>query len=562
MFQMRLLSSLHRVFPDCCPAARVVRLTAAANEPLSFQAAFRLEGEKPKSAMVNVRSECALPLSTYLVGYVPVLHTDTQDYGALRSPGLFPDMLLKKRTNPELVREGTQWSAQYYEKGEETLINAANDAWQSVWFTVNEDGAELAPGAYPVRIWFEEAETRAVLAEATAEVEILPVALLPQKLMYTNWFHCDCLADFYGVEVFSDRFFDIFGRFVRAAVRNGMNMLLTPAFTPPLDTPINSERRTVQLVKIVRENGAYSFDFSLMKRFLDAARAAGIEYFEHAHLFSQWGAKAAPKIIAVENGAEKRIFGWDTDASGPEYRRFLRAYLPAVTAFLKDEGLEKKTLFHISDEPGEGMEESYARAREAVGDLLEGFMVGDALSHYDYYEKGLVRIPICVTSTIDSFLGRCDDLWAYYTGGQYQDGLSNRILVCPSEQNRILGTELYANRIKGFLHWGYNYYYDRMSHGLFDPRVNPCGYNNHAGTTYFVYPGRNGEPIQSVRQKVFGEGLNDLRALETLESLKGREECDRIMRKHFGQVGFRVKPDSPEKLLAFREDVNQALAPH
>ncbi|MBR4444200.1 MAG: DUF4091 domain-containing protein, partial [Clostridia bacterium] len=149
-----------------------------------------------------------------------------------------------------------------------------------------------------------------------------------------------------------------------------------------------------------------------------------------------------------------------------------------------------------------------------------------------------------------------------YTGGQYQDGLSNRILVCPSEQNRILGTELYANRIKGFLHWGYNYYYDRMSHGLFDPRVNPCGYNNHAGTTYFVYPGRNGEPIQSVRQKVFGEGLNDLRALETLESLKGREECDRIMRKHFGQVGFRVKPDSPEKLLAFREDVNQALAPH
>ena len=559
MLQMRLLSSLHRVFPDNCPETRVTRLSAASNEPLSFQAAFRLKGDMPKTRMVNVRSACELPLSTYLVGYVPVLHTDTAGFGPCRGPGLFPDVLLPKKTNPELVREGAPWGAKYYEKDEETLLHAANDCWQAVWFTVNEGREDLKSGVYPAEIWFEDADTGETLARDNLNIEILPVALMPQKLMYTDWLHCDCLADFYGVEVFSDRFFDILKNYVSTAARNGMNMLLTPAFTPPLDTPINCERMTVQLVGVERENGRYRFDFSLMRRFIDTARAAGIEYFEHSHLFSQWGAKATPKVMARVGGREERIFGWDTDASGDEYRQFLQAYLPAVTAFLKAEGLEKKTLFHISDEPSEGMEASYAKAKETVGHLLDGFMVGDALSRYEYYEKGLVQTPICVTGTIDAFLGRCDNLWAYYTGGQYQDGLSNRILVCPPERNRILGTELYAWNIRGFLHWGCNYYYDMMSHGLYDPRTNAGGYNFHAGSCYSMYPGRRGEALQSISQKVFYEGINDMRALQTLEVLRGREVCDAIMLKHFGRVDFRVKPETPEKLLAFREEVNQAL---
>ena len=559
MLEMRMLSSLHRVFPEYCPDTRVTHLSALSNEPLSFQAAFRLNGNMPKALMINVRSSCDLPLSTYLVGYVPVLHTDTAGFESSRGPGLFPDILLPKKTNPDLVQEGAPWGSKYYEKDEETLLHAANDCWQSVWFTVNENQHELKNGTYPVSIWFEDADTGKVLARDSVEIEILPKALISQKLIYTDWLHCDCLADFYNVTVFSDQFFSIFENYVRTAAKNGMNMLLMPAFTPPLDTPIGCERMTVQLVHVFRDNGRYRFDFSLMKRFLDTARAAGIEYFEHSHLFSQWGAKAAPKIIARIDGHEKRIFGWDTDASGTEYRQFLQDYLPAVTSFLKAEGLEKKTLFHISDEPSDSMEASYAKAKETVGHLLDGFMVGDALSHYAYYEKGLVQTPICVTGTIDDFLGRCENLWAYYTGGQYQYGLSNRILICPPERNRILGTELFAWNIKGFLHWGCNYYYDMMSHGLYDPRMNAGGYNFHAGSCYSMYPGRRGEALQSISQKVFFEGINDMRALQTLEAHHGRAICDTIMKKHFGRVDFHVQPGNPEKLLAFREEINQAL---
>lgn len=560
MLQMRILSSLHRVFPSDCPDVSLAHFTAAGNEPLSFQAAFRIAGTEEKVRRVNVRTETALPLSTYLVGYVPVLHTDTDGLTGLPAPGLFGDLLLEKTTNPELVYEGAPWGREYYEKGEETLVIAADDCWQSLWFTVNEHRQDVAPGLYPVTVTLESTVDRAVLAQCRLDVEILPVRLEKQTLLYTNWFHCDCLADFYGVEMFSDHFFEIMHDFIEKAARNGMNMLLLPAFTPPLDTCIGSERRTAQLVRIRRDGERYSFDFSLMKRYLDVARDAGVATFEHAQLFSQWGALAAPKIVATVNGREQRIFGWDTDAAGEDYARFLRAYLPQLTAFLRAEGLQGRVLFHISDEPTDANEAAYARAKAVVSDLLEGWMLGDPLADYRFYENSLVPTPICATDAIDAFLGRCDHLWAYYTGGQLRGGLSNRVLITPPERNRMLGVQLYYHRIEGFLHWGYNYYYDKLSHGLFDPRTNPCGFGNHAGTSYCVYPGRKGDAIQSVRQKVFAEGLDDQRALQTLEKRKGRAYCEQLIHAHFGTPSFRTAPDSPEAMLAFREAVNRALA--
>lgn len=78
---------------------------------------------------------------------------------------------------------------------------------------------------------------------------------------------------------------------MQTAVDNGINMNLTPIFTPPLDTEIGSERPTVQLVGISKDESGYTFDFEKLKKWINMALECGIEYFEMAHLFSQWGAK-------------------------------------------------------------------------------------------------------------------------------------------------------------------------------------------------------------------------------------------------------------------------------
>ena len=51
-----------------------------------------------------------------------------------------------------------------------------------------------------------------------------------------------------------------------------------------------------------------------------------------SHLFSQWGARYAPKVVAsvAEAGGEmQKIFGWHTPATG-EYTQFLES-IPSGT---------------------------------------------------------------------------------------------------------------------------------------------------------------------------------------------------------------------------------------
>lgn len=69
-------------------------------------------------------------------------------------------------------------------------------------------------------------------AEASFSLTVLPAALPPQRLIHTEWFHCDSLAVYYGTEVFSERHWEIIGNYIRQAAYYGVNMLLTPLFTP------------------------------------------------------------------------------------------------------------------------------------------------------------------------------------------------------------------------------------------------------------------------------------------------------------------------------------------
>lgn len=560
MLKTVVLSSLHRVFPDDCPEASAKnRYSCLKNEPFSFQVAFiKSEGDRSAEG-INVRIECDLPLSFYYAERVPVIRNDPPGLTVPARAGLYPDILIPKRVNPTLKNE-SPFGDRWFEEGEKKQLCAVKEAWQALFFTVNEKGKSVKPGVHKISVIFISAATCEELCREKIEIDVIDRRLVPQKLICTNWFYGDCLSDAHNVEVFSDGFFRALYNYAEKAAVNGQNMLLTPCFTPPLDTPPGCYRKRVQLVN-VKQTGKdkYEFDFTLLKKYIEVCKKAGIRYFEHSHLFTQWGAKAAPQIWADVSGKQKRIFGWDTPADGARYRGFLKAYLPAVTDFFRAEGLQKRVLFHISDEPAEHMIPSFRAALEGVGDMLDGFTVGDALSHFELYEQGLVQTPIVCTDAMKDFVGKCKNYWCYYTGGQIKGGLSNRLHVVSAERNRMIGPQMYAAGVKGFLHWGYNYYYDMLSHGYTDPCLQPGNYQLSAGTSYLVYPAEGLDCYQSVRQKVFAEGILDMRALQTLEKLKGKNAVDEILEKHFGKVTFETAPESPEAYLAFREEVNRAI---
>jgi hypothetical protein len=79
-----------------------------------------------------------------------------------------------------------------------------------------------------------------------------------------------------------------------------------------------------------------------------------------------------------------------------------------------------------------------------------------------------------------------------------------------------------------------------------------------SGDAFVVYPGEDGQPINSLRFKVFYDGLQDLAAMRLLESLVGREKALEIAIQD-DELTFQKYPHGSSYLLALRERVNKAI---
>ena len=211
---------------------------------------------------------------------------------------------------------------------------------------------------------------------------------------------------------------------------------------------------------------------------------------------------------------------------------------------------------------GEENLEDYLAAKNQAVDLLEGCQVIDALSSLEFYRRGVVEQPVCANDHIQPFLdAKADPLWVYYCCSQSYH-VPNRFFAMPSARNRIMGVLMYLYHLKGFLQWGYNFYYTQFSRSLADPfAMTHCNYAFPSGDAYLVYPGPGGEPLTSLRAEVQSEGLMDLRALYTLEARIGREAVQSLVldRADMDVMTFTKYPTSAEYLLSLREAVFEAL---
>ena len=540
LFESRILTVLDKVFLDEAPLACSPCFQGFQNEKIDFQVAFRAADVRWEEVRLDIESPLKEDISVRRVVQVPVRYAIPKEAQAdcLRTaPGLYPDLL--SPCQPHALHAGPDWS--------------------SLWFRVeNKNG--IAPGVYPLQLSFTDGtgETHPL---PEIRLEILPGMLPAQKLIHTKWFHCDGLSQFYGVEVFSEEHWRIIENFLRAAAEGGINMILTPVHTPPLDTRPGGARLTTQLVGIEVIDGQYRFDLSRLRRWIALCKKCGIEYFEVAHLFTQWGAEHAPRIMATVDGDYKQIFGWDTEAAGEAYGQFLQAYIPVLRACFREEGVEEKTYWHISDEPSSDQLPCYEAARRQAAPLLAGCHIIDAISEYEFYSRGLMTGPIPASDRIEPFLeANVPGLWTYYCCGQVHR-VSNTFIAFPSYRNRILGVQLFKYAICGFLQWGYNFYNSCLS----DYPINPFLTTDAdgwvpAGDPFQVYPGENGTPYESIRMAVTLQALQDLRAMEMLSVLESREFVLRLIDEGLDQpVTFSEYPRDNRYLLSLRRKINEEI---
>lgn len=528
--KIKALSSLEKVFSDKEPLGEEISgFSMLKNERSSFQVAFMCEAD----ASVSVSASGADFIKLYAVREVPVglaAFERADDYYIRKDSGMYPDVL------EPLCGD----------------IKAQAGKWYSVWIELEPNGES---GKFDVAVMLSDGKENQTVS---ASVEVINALLPKQTLIHTNWYHSDCLCNYYGIKAFDDEYWRINKNFISVAVKHGINCILTPLFTPPLDTAVGGERTTVQLVGVKIRGGKYSFDFKNLSKWIAMCRECGVEYFEMNHLFTQWGAKHAPKIVAIDRkGREKKIFGWFTRTSSKKYDDFLRQFGKKLNEFLQKEGIADRCLFHISDEPSEVHMKTYKKRSALISEIFPGYKVIDALSDYSFYETGAVKCPIPCENSVEDFAGRVPELWTYYCCGQGRDYVPNRFIAMPSLRNRILGMILYSYDIKGFLQWGYNFYNSQYSKRAIDPyEVTDSGNAFPAGDAFIVYPAADGSAVASLRMKVFYDGFQDMMALQLLESKIGREKTLEAIGE---KLTFSEYPHDEKRFFEIREKINQLI---
>jgi len=173
----------------------------------------------------------------------------------------------------------------------------------------------------------------------------------------------------------------------------------------------------------------------------------------------------------------------------------------------------------VSDEP-HGTEHlaNYRKARAMLREIAPWMKVIDAMSDIRFAREGLTDTPIPDIASVKTFLKEKIPCWTYFCSGPRGTYL-NRFLDTPLSKIRTSGWLFYRFGVRGFLHWGCNYWYISQTRRLIDPYAVSDGGawpGWTCGDPFVVYPGPDG-PIDSIRWEVFSQSLQDYALLQTLD---------------------------------------------
>ena len=527
-----LQDSFERILPEHKPPkTKAIAISGAQQSVVAFQIGLR-PARTVKQVGVKLSGPLAKDATVRLAGLVPLRHHTVDNAPHMiegQAPGFVPDPLVP--LDGQVLDAGVSrslWvSVKLPKRAGESRIRA----------TVTLDEQKLGPVDVTVHAW--------------------PFALPPLELPVTNWFYSDALVDWYKVEPLSPRYWELVGRYFANLVEHNQTVIYTPLFTPPLD----KEKRDLQLVEVTQlSRDRYRFGWRHLNRWLDLAESAGFRYFEMSHLFSQWGAAHAIRILATRPGDSEARPLWPKEepATGPRYRKFLEQFLPALVKLLKRRGAFDRCIFHLSDEPHETHLKQYRAIREMVRAIAPEIRITEALSNVAFYRSGLIDHPVPVISTLSDFVDAGARPWTYYCCNPRQD-YPNRFLDYPLFRLRVLAPMLRKYDVAGFLHWGLNYWYKAGTKQPIDPFLVTDAWqwpNWTAGDPFILYPGADG-PMDSVRWEAFRETFDDYRLLTLAERRLGRPAVLRMLKDITGTGRY---PQKAEYLRKLRDRAASACA--
>lgn len=383
---------------------------------------------------------------------------------------------------------------------------------------------------------------------------VYPVSFDEDRFETTNWFSVRAMEQMHGVTLGTKEFEDV----VRAYARS-MRSVHQKVFLLWMHEDL-SERRAEK---------PYAFDFEDMAPIIRIFFEEGFDTFETGGIiFHGYREDGTQDMFTADLKCRANpAVSVDSD----EGYELLCCEMQAFADFLMRHGWMDRVLFHVMDEPDVHYETDAVLQARRVQFMLAANIVRRYLPGVRIIEavktttmRGGVDIMVPITdgyerskSAFDAAIARGDEVWTYVCCAPEGRWL-NRFLDSPLANGRLLFWGCAKNRIRGYLHWGYNQFA-----GVPNPfeatsarNWTGIGTNFPCGDAFIVYPGERG-PWPSMRLEAERMGAQEACLLRALEE-KNPQAHDALIAQVF--TSFDQYDNDPEKLNAVHEELLRLLA--
>ena len=347
----------------------------------------------------------------------------------------------------------------------------------------------------------------------TISCRVYPFAFDENLFQTTNWFSVAAMENMHGVKRGTPAFLDV----VRAYARS-MRSVHQKVFLLWMHEDL-SERRTQK---------PYHFDFEDMKPIIEIFFEEGFDTFETGGIICRgYRADGSQDMYTADFKCSANP---EISVDSDEGYALLCCEMEAFSAFLKRNGWENRVLFHVMDEPDvhyksdadlQARRVQFFMAANIVRRYLPGVRIIEAVKTTLF--RGGIDIMVPITDsyqqnkqTFDDAIAQGDEVWTYVCCAPEGKWL-NRFLDQPLINGRLLFWGCAANRLAGYLHWGYNQF-----SGVPNPfeatsahNWTGIGTNFPCGDAFIVYPGDSG-PWPSMRLEAERMGAQEAAMLRAL----------------------------------------------
>ncbi|MCD4669611.1 MAG: DUF4091 domain-containing protein [Actinomycetia bacterium] len=432
----------------------------------------------------------------------------------------------------------------------QTVIYLEQRRVQPVWVEVKL-GRDVEPGIYHPEIYIygqRMFENEKIICTLSFELHVLDVILdspdsysFDLKLMQHN----SNLARKYDVENWCEKHFEIMENYIISLSELGQKTITVILSEIPwsgqnscLDRIDPANMFEYNMAKIIfSKDGHWTYDFTAVNRYVEMCMKHGIgEEIDVLGLINIWLIEEAGygKIIpGYPDGIRVRFY--DENDCTYKYirnRKDLEAYISAVERnFIKKGWIDKVRIF--ADEPSDVA--VFNEMLNALKKIAPSFKYKVFINHVEFIEKDIEGIYdyVPMLPCVCAKYNRLKELQHTIKGK-----LTFYVCCDPDYPNTFISSHLLESRLipwlvwqlelDGFFRWNYTVWPN-------DPlrKIVYLYPNWKAGDTNFVYPGRDGSPMLTLRYKSLQKGIRDFEILSRYSQSNGRDEITEMLKEVF-----------------------------